>query len=75
MKKKKRLCILLCVQIFLQGHMSLNRSVQGDKVAVEILPEHEWSCPSSMMLEETEDTEEKMAEDAEKEVRQKKILS
>jgi exosome complex exonuclease DIS3/RRP44 len=49
--------------------MSLNRSVQGDKVAVELLPEEEWSCPSSMMLEETETMDEKRAEDAEKEVR------
>ena len=55
-------------QIFLQGHMGLNRSVQGDKVVVEILPEEEWTCPSSMMMEETETTEEKRGEDAEKEV-------
>ncbi|CAH1778412.1 unnamed protein product [Owenia fusiformis] len=43
--------------IFLQGAYSINRSVSGDIVAVEMLPEEEWTCPSSMMLEEEEEEE------------------
>ncbi|KAL4234603.1 exosome catalytic subunit dis3 [Mactra antiquata] len=41
--------------IFIQGHMNLNRAVNDDTVAIEMLPEEEWSCPSSLMLEETEE--------------------
>jgi exosome complex exonuclease DIS3/RRP44 len=33
----------------------LNRAVNGDVVAVEMLPESDWSCPSSLVLEETEE--------------------
>ena len=39
--------------------------MQGDTVAIEMLPEAEWSCPSSMIIE---DVEEKEDEDAMKEV-------
>ncbi|XP_074649854.1 exosome complex exonuclease RRP44-like [Tubulanus polymorphus] len=50
--------------VFIQGAMNLNRGVQDDIVAIEILPESEWSCPSSMVLEdenveEVNDIEEK----------------
>ncbi len=55
--------------MFLQGHQHLNRAVQGDVVAVEMLPEEEWTCPSSMVMEETETTEEKADEDTTKQVR------
>ncbi|XP_060606193.1 exosome complex exonuclease RRP44-like [Ruditapes philippinarum] len=41
--------------LFVQGHKNLNRAVNGDVVAVEMLPESEWSCPSSLVLEETEE--------------------
>lgn len=47
--------------VFIQGHMNLNRAVQSDIVAIEMLPEEEWSCPSSMVLEETS---EKIVEDS-----------
>lgn len=43
----------------------MNRAVHQDVVAIEMLPEEEWSCPSSMVLE---DEEEKADEDAGKEV-------
>lgn len=49
------------LQVFIQGHMNLNRAVQSDIVAIEMLPEEEWSCPSSMVLEETS---EKIVEDS-----------
>ena len=39
--------------------------MQGDVVAIEMLPESEWSCPSSMIIE---DEEEKEDDDAMKEV-------
>lgn len=52
-------------QVFLQGHAHLNRAVSGDVVAIEMLPEDQWSCPSSMIIE---DTEEKADEDVEQEV-------
>ncbi|EDW83411.1 uncharacterized protein Dwil_GK22331 [Drosophila willistoni] len=38
--------------ILLQGRESLNRAVDGDIVAVELLPETEWSAPSEIVLEE-----------------------
>ncbi|KAK3086411.1 hypothetical protein FSP39_018074 [Pinctada imbricata] len=41
--------------IFIQGHKNLNRAVNSDIVAIELLPEAEWSCPSSLVLEETEE--------------------
>ncbi|KAH3778706.1 exosome complex exonuclease RRP44-like isoform X1 [Dreissena polymorpha] len=41
--------------VFLQGHANLNRAVNDDVVAIEMLPEPEWSCPSSLMLEEIEE--------------------
>ena len=35
--------------------MNLNRAVNDDVVAIEMLPESQWSCPSSLVLEETEE--------------------
>ena len=53
------------LQVFIQGHQNLNRGMQEDVVAIEMLPESEWSCPSSMILE---DVEEKADEGTEQEV-------
>ena len=39
--------------------------MQEDVVAIEMLPESEWSCPSSMILE---DVEEKADEETDQEV-------
>lgn len=50
--------------MFVQGHKNLNRAVNDDVVAIEMLPESEWSCPSSLVLEETEEK----ADDADIEV-------
>lgn len=41
--------------ILLQGHASLNRAVDGDIVAVELLPEEKWTAPSGIVLEDQED--------------------
>ncbi|KAH9505754.1 exosome catalytic subunit dis3 [Bulinus truncatus] len=38
--------------VFVQGLQNLNRAVNDDIVAIEMLPESEWSCPSSMVLTE-----------------------
>lgn len=47
--------MILVFQVFIQGHKNLNRAVNDDIVAIEMLPEEEWSCPSSLVLEETEE--------------------
>ena len=41
--------------ILLQGHASLNRAVDGDVVAVELLSEDKWTAPSGIVLEDQED--------------------
>ncbi|KAF6039601.1 hypothetical protein EB796_002097 [Bugula neritina] len=38
--------------IFIQGRNHLNRAVNEDLVAVEMLPQSEWSYPSSLVLED-----------------------
>ncbi|KAK9499175.1 hypothetical protein O3M35_003675 [Rhynocoris fuscipes] len=43
--------------IFIQGRASLNRAVDGDTVAVEILPKSEWRAPSNLVIQ-TEETDE-----------------
>ncbi|KAF4520987.1 hypothetical protein B566_EDAN002483 [Ephemera danica] len=38
--------------VLLQGHDGLNRAVDGDSVAVELLPEDQWSAPSEIVLQD-----------------------
>ena len=45
---------LYSFQVFVQGLDNLNRAVNDDTVAIEMLPEAEWSCPSSLVLREDE---------------------
>ncbi|XP_028406202.1 exosome complex exonuclease RRP44-like [Dendronephthya gigantea] len=45
-------------QIFIQGLENLNRAVNEDIVCVEVLPEKEWSCPSSIVIDEESKEEE-----------------
>lgn len=40
--------------VLLKGLKNLNRSIHGDLVAVEILPEAEWSAPSGMVMKDAE---------------------
>ncbi|XP_014254617.1 exosome complex exonuclease RRP44 [Cimex lectularius] len=47
--------------ILLQGRGSINRAIDGDTVAVEILPESEWKAPSNLVID-SEDVDE-IAED------------
>lgn len=47
--------------IFIQGLQNLNRAVHDDIVAIEMLKEEDWTCPSSVILvhtEEKDDTDE-----------------
>ena len=48
---------LSCIskQILLQGHIGINRAVDGDSIAVEIFPEEEWRRPSDIVLEDKAD--------------------
>lgn len=39
----------------MQGMINLNRAVDGDTVAIEMLPKSEWSCPSSLVLVDREE--------------------
>lgn len=39
------------------GRAHLNRAVNDDQVAIEILPQSQWSCPSSLVLEDQAVTE------------------
>lgn len=43
----------------MQGRTNLNRAVDGDIVAIEILPDSQWSAPSEIVLQD-----EKNADDA-----------
>lgn len=58
--------IITCLQIFVQGLVNLNRAIQDDIVAIEILPESQWAAPSSLVLEEKD--EELAEEEQEKNV-------
>lgn len=52
--------------ILLQGHLGINRAVDGDIVAIEILPRDQWSRPSDIVLEDKqEDPGDNLEEEAE----------
>ncbi|CAH2105368.1 unnamed protein product [Euphydryas editha] len=38
--------------ILLQGHIGINRAIDGDIVAIEIFPQEEWRQPSDIVLED-----------------------
>jgi len=44
--------------VFIQGLANLNRAVNDDNVVIEMLPESEWSCPSSLVMREDEQKDE-----------------
>ncbi|KAM3967167.1 exosome complex exonuclease RRP44-like protein Dis3 [Aphomia sociella] len=51
--------------ILLQGHIGINRAVDGDLVAIEIFPEEEWRKPSDIVLEDkAEDPGDQLEEEA-----------
>lgn len=39
-------------QVFIQGYKNLNRAINDDIVAVQLLDETEWTAPTSLVLEE-----------------------
>ncbi|CAH2071572.1 unnamed protein product, partial [Iphiclides podalirius] len=41
--------------ILLQGHIGINRAVDGDIVAIELFPREEWRKPSDIVLEDKAD--------------------
>ncbi|XP_076762263.1 exosome complex exonuclease RRP44-like protein Dis3 [Xylocopa sonorina] len=43
--------------IFIQGRSNLNRVVDGDTVAVELLAEDQWSSPSDIVLQDEEEAD------------------
>jgi exosome complex exonuclease DIS3/RRP44 len=48
--------LYIIFQILVQGQESLNRAIDGDTVALELLSEDQWSAPSNIILQdETED--------------------
>jgi len=57
-------------EIFVQGLVSLNRAVQDDIVAVELLPESQWAAPSSLVLEEKD---EELAEGEQEQIVQEQL--
>lgn len=40
--------------VLIQGRASLNRAIDGDTVAVELLPKEEWVAPSNLVIESEE---------------------
>ena len=60
-------------QVFVQGMINLNRAVDGDIVAIELLPKSEWSCPSSLVLVDGEG-QQKEEDDLEEDVRTGRLL-
>lgn len=47
--------ILTVFQVFVHGLENINRAIQDDLVAVEILPKSEWVAPSSLILDEKDE--------------------
>jgi len=60
------------LQIFVQGHENLNRAVNDDVVAIEMLPQAQWSCPSSLIMV---DEEEKADDDTKTEVQWTRLFT
>ncbi|XP_041467167.1 exosome complex exonuclease RRP44-like [Lytechinus variegatus] len=49
--------------VFIKGLANQNRAVQGDIVAVEILPESQWTAPSTVIAEDKGSKEDVLDED------------
>lgn len=45
--------------ILIQGRQNLNRALHDDMVAIELLPEEDWSTPSTVVLDKEKQEEEK----------------
>nr|XP_045614320.1 exosome complex exonuclease RRP44-like [Procambarus clarkii] len=47
--------------ILIQGRLNLNRALHDDTVAIEIFPEDQWSAPSTVVIDQEKQEEEKGA--------------
>ena len=45
--------------VLIQGRLNLNRALHDDLVAVELFPEEEWSAPSTVVIDQEKEEEEK----------------
>lgn len=45
--------------ILIQGRQNLNRALHDDMVAIELLPEEDWSTPSTVVIDKEKQEEEK----------------
>ncbi|XP_066596305.1 exosome complex exonuclease RRP44 [Prorops nasuta] len=43
--------------VLIQGRANLNRAIDGDLVAIELLPEAEWSAPSEIILQDEQEAD------------------
>ncbi|XP_050442392.1 exosome complex exonuclease RRP44 [Adelges cooleyi] len=43
--------------ILVQGRENLNRAINGDIVAIQLLPESQWSAPANLVIEDYDDLE------------------
>lgn len=52
----------ISLQIFIQGRSNLNRVVDGDTVAIELLAEDQWTSPSDIVLQDEEEADDDVLE-------------
>ncbi|XP_062555669.1 exosome complex exonuclease RRP44 [Armigeres subalbatus] len=57
--------------VLIQGRLNLNRAVDGDVVAVKLLPKSEWKCPSGVVLVDEQAVDNEAVETADPEFEQK----
>lgn len=54
-------------QVLIQGLQNLNRAVNQDVVAVQLLPQNQWVAPSSVVLQDEGEAKDDDAEEEEEE--------
>lgn len=54
-------------QVLIQGLQNLNRAVNQDVVAVQLLPKDQWVAPSSVVLQDEGEAKDDDAEEEEEE--------
>ncbi|XP_024947689.1 exosome complex exonuclease RRP44 isoform X2 [Cephus cinctus] len=61
--------------VLVQGRVGLNRAVDGDIVALELLSEDQWSAPSDIVLQDEEEDPGDILEEEKELIKQKSIPS
>ncbi|XP_065073059.1 exosome complex exonuclease RRP44 [Ochlerotatus camptorhynchus] len=56
--------------VLIQGRLNLNRAVDGDVVAIKLLPKSEWKCPSKVVLVDEQAIDDEAVETADPEFEQ-----